>query len=406
MILPEKWGATEIIATVVVSAVLLIFSLLFFLRTLVFRLYYSVTPQPAVDDETVVEKDGEFQNLLFKYIPGLRGRVAFNPLGSYPTPIHRVTQPVPLSWDDAHDEDGNDGERERYPEGKSEDQDEGNERGRDVRSRTRSKSSDKRTTRSESSSSSSSGARRTVQFFVKREDLSSPYYGGNKVRTMQFQLAAFHSENERRKKMIKMYKEGPVEGQEGTSNRLVVIGSNGSNQCVAVGVHLNRASGLNPSICYFAPDAADLDNALNVLSCLSFPGKTTCFNKMGSLAQVLRAAADEEISTFLSWCRPWTWNWRNRSQYRENDNDSDDTTTTTTTTTATNYNGDDDKKRKNGRNKDNRGGRGSDVSLFPNLPRARVLPPGGNNLCGVLGQMGGALELAEQIARYLFFYNF
>ena len=65
------------------------------------------------------------------------------------------------------------------------------------------------------------GASRTVHFLVKREDMTSERYGGNKVRTLQHQLAVYEA--------IATRSEQPVP--------LGVTGSWGSNQMVATVVH-------------------------------------------------------------------------------------------------------------------------------------------------------------------------
>ena len=61
-----------------------------------------------------------------------------------------------------------------------------------------------------------------VSFYVKREDLASPVYGGNKVRTLQHQLAVIESKHEA--------------GDPRASN-IHVMGTGGSNQVVATTVH-------------------------------------------------------------------------------------------------------------------------------------------------------------------------
>jgi len=83
----------------------------------------------------LAEEDHE-RHALFRHLPALRGRLAWRGLGVFPTPVHRATcSAAPIS-----------------------------------------------------SSSGASADPRAVSFFVKREDLSSAAYGGNKVRTLQHQL--------------------------------------------------------------------------------------------------------------------------------------------------------------------------------------------------------------------------
>jgi len=80
----------------------------------------------------LAEEDHE-RLALFRHVPALKSRLAWRELGVFPTPIHRARcSAVPIS--------------------------------------------------------KSNSPPRTVAFFVKREDLSSNTYGGNKVRTLQHQL--------------------------------------------------------------------------------------------------------------------------------------------------------------------------------------------------------------------------
>ncbi|OQR97205.1 glycoside hydrolase [Thraustotheca clavata] len=89
-------------------------------------------------------------------------------------------------------------------------------------------------------------------FLLKREDLSSPLYGGNKVRTLQHQLAACEVHLDRQ-----------------PDATFLCIGSAGSNQVVAAMAHGNKLQ-LPIVPCYIKPDAPDLDNTLNFLSTLSW----------------------------------------------------------------------------------------------------------------------------------------
>lgn len=112
---------------------------------------------------------------------------------------------------------------------------------------------------------------KTLSFLVKREDLISPLYGGNKVRTLQHQLAVCEARRERGETAFK---------------HLVSLGSGGSNQVVATVVHARSlgwdnkknedATGQGNTItpCWFDKDEPDLDNTLNMLSVFSFPLQT------------------------------------------------------------------------------------------------------------------------------------
>jgi hypothetical protein len=94
-----------------------------------------------------------------------------------------------------------------------------------------------------------------VVFYIKREDLISSQYGGNKVRTLQHQLAVCEARRER---------------GDGACKQLVAIGSGGSNQVIATVVHA-RSLGWDSkedcavSACWFDKDEPDLDNTLNMV---------------------------------------------------------------------------------------------------------------------------------------------
>jgi len=101
-----------------------------------------------------------------------------------------------------------------------------------------------------------------TKFLLKREDLILQNdYAGNKVRTLQHQLAVCEARRDR---------------GESAFSKLVSIGSGGSNQVVATVVHARKVGynlGDSPSVgaCWFDKDEPDLDNTLNMLSVLSFP---------------------------------------------------------------------------------------------------------------------------------------
>ena len=119
-----------------------------------------------------------------------------------------------------------------------------------------------------------------VQFQVKREDLASPIYGGNKVRTLQHQLAVCES---------RLAAAAPGSAEHARLRRIAVVGSGGSNQVVAslahAGPHLPKLEAL-----WVAPDAPDLDNTLNMLSTLSLPN-------LGGYATSMGAAASTSTGT-------------------------------------------------------------------------------------------------------------
>ena len=147
-----------------------------------------------------------------------------------------------------------------------------------------------------------------VEVWAKREDLAHPMYGGNKVRTLQHQLAVIEARSQREARYKEVY----------------VVGSGGSNQVVATAVHACRLRLPPIHVLWLDKDEPDLDNTLNMLSTLSLPLAST--QDWGSMLGCVRTLLS---ATF--------------------------------------------------------GGGGV------------VLPLGGNNPSGVLGQLSAALELAEQI---------
>ncbi len=143
---------------------------------------------PSKDNESVTDSDD--RNPLTRHVPQIRGKLAWKEIGEFPTPNHQVK----LKLDSG----------------------------------------------------------KTVSFWMKREDLSSGVYGGNKVRTLQYQLPA----------CVTHAKAHP-------SAKFCIIGSGGSNQVVATMAH-GTPLGLKFHIAYVVPDNPDFDNALNFLSTLSY----------------------------------------------------------------------------------------------------------------------------------------
>ena len=100
---------------------------------------------------------------------------------------------------------------------------------------------------------------RSVSFWVKREDLSSPLYGGNKVRSLEYLLACCEAHK-----------------RQHSSARFNVVGSWGSNLCVGAVVH-GSALSIRADAWWVAADEPERDNTLNLLSCLSFGGRHVSF---------------------------------------------------------------------------------------------------------------------------------
>ena len=184
-----------------------------------------------------------------------------------------------------------------------------------------------------SSSGNKNNMEEDLEFLVKREDLLSPLYGGNKVRTLQHQLAICEARRER---------------GETSFRQLVSVGTGGSNQIIATIVHArslgwgddetDKKDGVAPgpppsrvNLCYLDKDEPDLDNTLNMLSALSFPNIGWRYN-WGQLSTL-------KVPAFLNAIR----------------------------------------------------GAWSQKDCVPMMV-------GGNCASGVLGQVGGMIELAEQIA--------
>jgi hypothetical protein len=286
MLVPVLQVATASVAGLSISAILL-------LR----RISASVGLAPPTS-AMLLEEDPTVNCPLFRHFPNLADAVAWRSLGAIKTPVH--TCRVPLLGQEV-DQVGKDTTEDIF-----------------------------------------------VEFLVKREDLISPLYGGNKVRTLQHQLAVCESRRD---------------NGEASFKQLVSCGTGGSNQVLATVVHarsLGWDGGIDLgstatstatagiagetttqeedavtvtdapriNVCWFDKDEPDFDNTLNLLSVLSFPigFKFDWGNSLGGVVNFVRTI--------------WgTW-------------------------TQKNY-----------------------------IP----MMPGGNCPSGVLGQVGGVLELAEQI---------
>jgi 1-aminocyclopropane-1-carboxylate deaminase/D-cysteine desulfhydrase-like pyridoxal-dependent ACC family enzyme len=188
---------------------------------------------------------------LFRHVPHLKTKVAWRELGNFPTPLHKGSVKV--------DKLG------------------------------------------------------TMIFYVKREDLSSQLYGGNKVRTLQHQLATIEARAARNH-------------NGAAASSVIAGGTGGSNQILATVVHAKSISNIPKITPVWMKDLPELDNTLNMLSTLTMNNLNKNQMKTWKDSGILRTYLGPIFS-------------------------------------------------------------GSGV----------VLPPGGNSPAGVIGQIGGALELAEQI---------
>ena len=83
-----------------------------------------------------------------------------------------------------------------------------------------------------------------LPFPAQREDLSSDTYGGNKVRTLQHQLAVCEAKIAR-----------------GDADRIIVTGTGGSNQIVATVAHAaSLANAPRVAAAWLGKDVSNLDN--------------------------------------------------------------------------------------------------------------------------------------------------
>mmetsp|Transcript_34529 Transcript_34529/g.83342 ORF Transcript_34529/g.83342 Transcript_34529/m.83342 type:complete len:536 (-) Transcript_34529:19-1626(-) len=228
-----KVVAVAVSATAVVVGTTAATTLVMLLR----RISKSVGVEPPTEQQMSEESPSE-NCPLFRHFPSLSQKLAWRSLGATKsTPVHICTLPSPASNStSSNDDDG------------------------------------------------------TLTFYVKREDLIHPSYGGNKVRTLQHQLGVLEARRDR--------------GDE-ACRQIVSIGSGGSNQVIATVVHANKLGWDNNekksnsddhnsiNACWFDSDEPDLDNTLNMLSVLSFPNVGYCFDwgmKPGIL-QFFRAVA-------------------------------------------------------------------------------------------------------------------
>lgn len=224
----------------------------------------TATPESGMTDVRMRE------SALFKYLPQMREKLAWAPLGNFPTPIHMCELPIPIE-DDEEEEGEEDGAADHG------------------------ESPESPTDLLEGEQSAAHRPRRVVRFMMKREDLSSSRYGGNKVRTLEHQLPCAVADLARRQIMRRQLLRNKRRAQreasrgrrgegsdgeelsdaeeEGTGlgeSRVFVFGAPGSNQCVAASAH---ALVTEAPVCslWFADEAPARDNGLNLWSVLSFP---------------------------------------------------------------------------------------------------------------------------------------
>lgn len=173
-----------LVATIALLLIITLITAFAFAIIYTFRkIYFSIE---------VVETENNHSSILARHFPSV-AKLAYEPLGIFPTPIHKASLPNGKSW------------------------------------------------------------------YIKREDLSSNKYGGNKVRSLQFQLGSLK-----------------YHAKQHPDAKYIVLGSYGSNQTVATTVH-GKQFGLQLHILFVKADEPDFDNTLNLLSILSFKVNTSAY---------------------------------------------------------------------------------------------------------------------------------
>ena len=192
------------------------------------RMEASVGLAPPTSD--MLASEPHANHVLFRHLPILRGKLAWRQLGQFPTPIHRAT---------AKTHDGLD-----------------------------------------------------ISFEIKREDLSSAVYGGQKVRTLQHTLAVVES---------RLAAARPGSAEQRALANIGVLGSGGSNQIVATAAH---AAPWLPKIraIWAATDEPDLDNTLNMLSTLSFSNVASYSTGLQAVRELIATAVSGVVITLGGNC--------------------------------------------------------------------------------------------------------
>eukprot|EP00928_Gymnodinium_smaydae_P088938 TRINITY_DN7296_c0_g3_i1.p1 TRINITY_DN7296_c0_g3~~TRINITY_DN7296_c0_g3_i1.p1 ORF type:complete len:538 (+),score=109.77 TRINITY_DN7296_c0_g3_i1:48-1616(+) len=208
-------GHKRLLTWLVRAAIVAVPAGIFFMRRVLELIYTSIRALPPTERQ--LREEHLKSNPLFRYFPAVSGKIAWRELGKFPTPVHRFS----IQLQD--------------------------------------------------------GAKR-AEFWVKREDLSSEKYGGNKVRTLQYQLAACEARAEQRKDEPWAF---------------LTFGSTGSNQVIATKTHAALVG--VPESCVEAltpiPDKKEMDNTLNLLSALSLPGLQIKFGTgLGRIVSALRGS--------------------------------------------------------------------------------------------------------------------
>jgi 1-aminocyclopropane-1-carboxylate deaminase/D-cysteine desulfhydrase-like pyridoxal-dependent ACC family enzyme len=293
----------SVIAAILVAIVIVPTIALWVLQTM----HSSVGIAAPMERQCAEESDQRKEYPLFRHYPEMANHIAWRALGKFPTPLHFCKcQAIPI-----------------MPAVKGND----------------------------NPGSSTPPVPRTVQFYVKREDLSSSVYGGNKVRTLQHQLAVLESKLERQ---LQQNKDQPRSSCKNNSRILRVFGSGGSNQVLATALYALRMKlPLHQIQALWIADPPDLDNTLNMLSTLSLEDNShiSTKNQQPRQEEEERQINQTDI-TFETWGKPLGLL---RSLLS------------------------------------------ACISTVFDPNNSFILTLGGNNPAGVIGQISGALELAEQV---------
>lgn len=124
-------------------------------------------------------------------------------------------------------------------------------------------------------------------FYIKREDLISRVYSGNKVRTLQYQLSACQAHLARH-----------------PNAHFYVLGSYGSNMTAATASHASEQLKRALTVCLVKKDAPDLFNTLNMLSCLSLCERVILSGWLGKVCRAVMLPWSHDKVFSLVWLDP------------------------------------------------------------------------------------------------------
>ena len=168
------------------------------------KMYNSIQPQPPTEEILENEKKNTKNNQLFILFPEMQQKLAWVSLGSFPSQINTLSMELPH-------------------------------------------------------------CNKKIQIYLKREDLvNQEYYGGNKVRTLEYQLACAKIQLSNSKKKSQIEKTNTK-----TKSGVISLCGPGSNQIAAASVYGHKLD--IPIIqCQFGDESSSFDNGLNFVSHMSF----------------------------------------------------------------------------------------------------------------------------------------